>query len=150
MGIFALAGIAGGGYLAYQHFANNRNDERWEKIENSDSHNKSNKKGKKPKKDPEDDSDMVKHYRRLNEDELKKAQKKEEFRVREHEKKHSDFKNDPDAYDNKGLLKNVSEEIRAKRIWGRLDKLKRTVMKHKRAGRVIRSVLDGVTSKNNR
>ncbi len=50
--------------------------------------------------------------------------------VKDHKEKLKDYKNDPDKFDNKGVLKDASPEIREKIINGRIKELERQIKKN--------------------
>ena len=49
--------------------------------------------------------------------------------IQEHKAKLQDYINNPDAYDNLGLLKNVSPDVRQKIIDGRIKALEKQIQK---------------------
>jgi RHS repeat-associated protein len=53
-----------------------------------------------------------------------------EKRIAEHRKKLSDYRANPDAHDNRGVLKGASAQLREKIIAGRIKVLERTIQKH--------------------
>jgi len=63
--------------------------------------------------------------------ELLKSKSSFEKLIQEHKKKLYDYKQNPEAHDNKGLLKNVSERIRQKRINGRISALEKQIRKQR-------------------
>ncbi|MFC1894871.1 hypothetical protein ACFLYH_02885 [Candidatus Dependentiae bacterium] len=61
--------------------------------------------------------------------ELIRSKSSYEKLVKEHNKKLYDYIKNPDAHDNKGLLKKVSDEVRQKIISGRVEQLKKQIKK---------------------
>ena len=60
---------------------------------------------------------------------LLKSKKSYEKLIQEHKKKLDDYINNPDYYDNKGLLKNTSLDRREKIIKGRIIELEKQIKK---------------------
>jgi hypothetical protein len=72
--------------------------------------------------------------RRDDRRELNKSKQSLENNVEEHKQKLEDYKADPDAHDNKGLLKNATPEVREKIINGRIKELNDQI--HKNQGQL--------------
>jgi len=64
-----------------------------------------------------------------SDDQLLKSQRSFEDLIREHQQKLDDYLRDPDAFDNKGLLRVASPEIREKIIQGRTNALRKQLRK---------------------
>lgn len=62
-------------------------------------------------------------------EELIKSKQSYEKLIKEHEKKLKDYIENPDLYDNKGLLKNAEKELRKKIINGRVNSLLKQLAK---------------------
>jgi hypothetical protein len=62
-------------------------------------------------------------------EQLLKSKSSYEKLIQEHKAKLQDYINNPDAYDNLGLLKNVSPEVRQKIIDGRIKALEKQIQK---------------------
>lgn len=88
--------------------------------------------------DISDESDMLKQ----SEEQLEKSKSSYEKLIAEHEKKLSDYQENPDLYDNKGILKNADEELRNKIINGRINALLKQIKKQKGELRKIIKLLE--------
>ena len=62
---------------------------------------------------------------------LIKSKISHELLIREHEQKLANYITNPDKYDNLGLLKNISQEIRQKRIQGRIEALEKQIRRQR-------------------
>jgi hypothetical protein len=62
---------------------------------------------------------------------LLKSRRSYEKLLAEHVDKLEKYKNNPDLYDNKNLLKNVTQEIREKKIAGRICQLQKQITNHR-------------------
>ncbi len=61
--------------------------------------------------------------------------------IQEHEVKLMAYIDNPDKYDHLGLLKNISSEIKQKRIQGRINELQRQIFRQKRDLDIINDLL---------
>ena len=68
-------------------------------------------------------------YEKLTDNQLRKAQKSYEDLIEEHKQKLKDYLANPDAYDNKGILRNASPQLRSKIIQGRANALQKQIKK---------------------
>jgi hypothetical protein len=69
-------------------------------------------------------------FAKQNYDQLRKSVNSLTENVAEHKKKIEDYISDPDAFDNKGILKGKSPEVREKIIQGRVKALQRQLKKN--------------------
>ncbi len=65
----------------------------------------------------------------MTKEQLSKSKSSYEKLIKEHQQKLNDYIKNPDAYDNKGLLKNATSEIREKIINGRINELQNQITK---------------------
>ncbi len=79
---------------------------------------------------------------------LEKSKRSYETLVREHEQKLADYRKDPFAQDNKGLLKSQSAEVQKKIIEGRIKELERQLERQRSELRKIDEALRALPSGN--
>lgn len=74
--------------------------------------------------------------------ELESSKNSFEALIEEHLQKIDDFKADPDAFDNKGLLKDVTPELREKIIQGRIKSLEKQIQGQRENLRKVNEALE--------
>gem|GEM_PF-4689326 len=87
------------------------------------------------------DIDANNPFSSQTDEQLLKSKKSYEKLIQEHQKKLSDFLNNPDAFDNKGILKNARPEHRQKIIDGRANAIQKQLNKQQGELQKIQDVL---------
>ncbi len=81
------------------------------------------------------------HFSKQSREELLRSKTSHEKLIKEHKEKLEAYEKNPDTYDNKNLLKGVSQERRNKIIQGRIKELQRQIRKQENGLKIIDQLL---------